>query len=237
MDYATDKLFAKEGATVYAMARRLHKLENLENETKDLPDKVIAVQGDVTKQEDVDNAVKTVLDGSGRIDVLINNAGIMDDFYTVVNVSDELYDKVMEINVMGVMQTMRAVIPHMIEAGKGSIINTASVGGLFGGRGGFTYVASKHVVVGMTKNVAVTYMDKGIRCNAILPGSVSTELGEKIGDVDKKGAEITMKINSVMEGKIGKADELAAAFLFLASDDSSFVNGASIVVDGGWTAF
>lgn len=234
--YAIGKEFAEQGAKVYAMARRLEKLEELKEATKDFVGEVIPFKGDVSVQEDIDNVVKEALDANGKIDVLINNAGVLDNYKSAENVTDEIWNKVMDINVTGVMRAMRAVVPHMVEKKSGVILNTASVGGLYGMRGGLTYVASKHAVIGMTKNVGFTFADDGIRAVAIAPGSVATEIGNQATDPDMK------VLDKLMQGvqlfpKVGQPEELAKVYSFLASDDASFINGTTIVVDGGWTAF
>lgn len=233
--YAIGKLFAEKGATVYAMARRLEKLEELKAEVEGLTGKVVPVQGDVSSDEDIKNAVDLVMKESGRIDVLINNAGILDDYKSLGNMTDELWDKVFSINVTGVMKASRAVIPHMLEQKKGVILNTASVGGLHGMRGGLAYVASKHAVIGMTKNIGYTYHDDGIRCVAVAPGGVATDIGNKVGDPDMKTLDKLMGLAHLFP-KVGQPIELANVYAFLASDEASFINGTTVVVDGGWTA-
>ena len=234
--YAIGKLFAEKGAVVYAMARRAEKLEDLKKDAEGLSGEIIPVQGDVSSDDDIKNAVDTAIKGHGRIDVLINNAGVLDDYKSLANLTDEIWERVMNINVTGVMKASRAVIPHMLEQKSGVILNTASVGGLYGMRGGLAYVASKHAVVGITKNIGYTYHTDGIRCVAVAPGGVETEIGNKVGEPDMKTLEPLMASAKAFP-KIGKPLELAHVYAFLASDEASFVNGTVVVVDGGWTAF
>lgn len=234
--YAIGKAFAAEGATVYAMARRIEKLEALKEDAKELSGEIIPVAGDVVNEEDIDGAVEKALSEQGKIDILINNAGVLDDYKSAETVTDEIWDKVMDINVGGVMRMSRKVLPSMVEKKAGVIINTASVGGLHGMRGGLAYVASKHAVVGMTKNIGYTYAQDGIRCVAVAPGSVSTEIGNTVREPDEK------MLNKLMAGVqifpiFGEPQQLAEVYLFLASDAASFVNGTTIVADGGWTAY
>ena len=234
--YAIGKAFAAEGATVYAMARRIEKLEDLKEDAKDLQGEIIPVAGDVVNEEDIDVAVEKALSEQGKIDILINNAGVLDDYKSAENITDEIWDKVMDINVGGVMRMCRKVLPSMVEKKAGVIINTASVGGLNGMRGGLAYVASKHAVIGMTKNIGYSYAEDGIRCVAVAPGSVSTEIGNTVREPDEK------MLNKLMAGVqifpiFGEPQQLAEVYLFLASDAASFVNGTTIVADGGWTAY
>ncbi len=234
--YAIGKAFAKEGAVVYAMARRMEKLEGLKEDSKDLPGEIIPVAGDVVKEEDIDNAVEKALEEQGKIDVLVNNAGVLDEYKSAETITDEIWNKVMDINAGGIMRMSRKVLPSMLEKKAGVILNTASVGGLHGMRGGLAYVASKHAVVGMTKNIGYSYADEGIRCIAVAPGSVSTEIGSSVKDPDER------MLNKLMAGvqifpKVGTPDQLAKVYVFLASDEASFINGTTIVVDGGWTAY
>ncbi len=234
--YAVGKAFAKEGALVYAMARRIEKLEGLKSDSQDLPGEIIPVAGDVVEERDIDSAVKKALTEQGRIDVLINNAGVLDDYKSAETITDEIWEKVIDVNAGGIMRMVRNVIPSMLKKGSGVIINTASVGGLNGMRGGLAYVASKHAVVGMTKNIGYTYADKGIRCVGVAPGSVSTEIGTKVKEPDED------VLNKLMAGFqmfpiTGTPEQIAEVYLFLASDAASFINGTTIVADGGWTAY
>lgn len=234
--YEVANRFAKEGAHVIAVARRLDRLETLKEAVSDFAGKVIAMEGDVSIQSDVDRVVEKTMELYGKIDILINNAGILDNYQSAANVKDETWNKVFEINVDGVMRFSRAVLPHMLEAKKGVILNTASVGGLNGMRGGLAYVASKHAVIGMTKNIGYVYAYDGIRCVAIAPGSVKTEIGEQVKEPDMKSLQALMAGVEIFP-KLGTPEELANVYLFVASDEASFINGTTIVVDGGWTAY
>ncbi len=231
-------LFAKEGAKVVAAARSLDKLETLENEVKEggYPGEIYSVPTDISKDEDLKNLVDSALSKYNTIDVLVNNAGILDQYKSLENIDEDLWMKVFDVNVHSIMKLSKLVLPTMIKNKKGSIINTASVGGLHGMRGGLAYVTSKHAVVGMTKNIAYTYADDGIRTNAIAPGSVSTNIASSISDPDNKTLEKLMAGVKIFP-KFAQPDQLSPAYLFLASDESSFVNGEVLVVDGGWTAY
>ena len=233
---ATALRFSEEGAKVVIVARSEDKLNKIVDRASEFPGEVIAIAGDVSKQEDVEKLVNKTIDTYGRIDVLVNNAGVLDNYLSADNMSDEVWDRVFDINVTGPMRLIREVLKHMVKENKGNIINTASVGGLYGGRGGMAYVASKHALVGMTKHIGFMFQDKGIRCNAVAPGSIATEIGHKVKEPNMD------VLNKLMKGfelypETGEPQEIANVMLFLASDDSSFVNGTTIVADGGWTAF
>lgn len=228
-------LFAKEGAKVVAVARREDKLKEIADQSKDFAGEIIACEGDVSLQKDIDHMVDFTMDKFGRIDVLINNAGVMDNFEAVADVSDELWEKVIAINLTAPMKVLRKVIPIMLKQEKGNVVNTSSVAGLYGGRAGATYVASKFALTGLTKNTAYMYADSGIRCNSIHPGGVETDISKNL-KINEFGMG-RMSKGMANNPRSGSVDEIANIALFLASDESSFINGASIVADAGWTAY
>ena len=168
--------FAREGAKVAAVARRIERLEEIVQLSKDLPGEIIAIQGDVSKLEDIKNMHLKTLEAFGRVDILVNNAGVLDEFTPVTDVTDDMWNYVMGINLNGPFYALREIIPTMLKQGKGNIINVASIGGVNGGRAGATYTASKHALVGLSKNTAFYYGPKNISCNTICPGGVETEI-------------------------------------------------------------
>ena len=228
-------LFAKEGAKVIAVARRMGKLEELSKQAADSSGELVALEGDVSKAEDIDHMVDFAMDRYGRIDILINNAGILDNFVPVGELTDELWEKVLNTNLTAPMKLARKVIPIMESQGKGNIINTSSIGGLHGARAGAAYTASKFGLTGLTKNIAYIYAEKGIRCNAICPGGVKTEIANNL-QPSEFGMERVMKGIS-NNPRSGSPKEIANIALFLASDESSFISGDTIVADAGWTAY
>ncbi|SMB89995.1 NAD(P)-dependent dehydrogenase, short-chain alcohol dehydrogenase family [Desulfonispora thiosulfatigenes DSM 11270] len=228
-------LFAKEGAKVVAVARRKSKLDELSNEATGLPGEVVALEGDVTQDADIDHMVEYTMDKYKRIDVLVNNAGIIDNFTPLGELNDELWDKVLNVNLTAPMKLSRKVLSIMLNQEKGNIINISSLGGLYGSRAGTAYTASKFGLIGITKNIAYMYAEKGIRCNAICPGGVETEILSKL-EPSKFGMERVMK-GATNNIRSGTGKEIANIALFLASDESSFVNGDQIVADAGWTAY
>ncbi len=187
----------------------------------------IAVKVDVTNQDSVKEMVQQALDTFGRIDVLINNAGIVRDAQ-LTKMTEEMFDLVIDINLKGVYNCAQMVVPAMIEQGKGVILSTASVVAPYGNYGQTNYVASKAGVVGMTKVWARELGRKGIRVNAVAPGFINTRLTAGIPDkvVDKL-------LQRVPLGRFGEPEDIANAFLWLASDEASYVTGHVFAVDGG----
>jgi len=168
--------------------------------------------------------------------ILVNNAGIMDNFEPAGDIQDNNWERIFAVNTTSVMRATRKAIPIFLAKQKGIIINIASIGGLTGARAGATYTASKHAVVGFTKNTGFMYAQNGIRCNAIAPGGVETNSGLSMTGINEFGMGRTQP-GMASNPRMGKPEEIANVALFLASDDSSFVNGAIITADSGWTAY
>jgi NAD(P)-dependent dehydrogenase (short-subunit alcohol dehydrogenase family) len=237
MGKAIAGLFAQEGATVIALARRKERLEELAASLADAPGKIVPFAGDVSAQETVDAIVDFAVKEYGGLDIVVNNAGVMDEMKPAAEVTDELWDKVFAVNVTAVMRLTRRALAEMLPKKKGVFVTTASVGGLFGSRAGAAYTASKHAVVGFTKNLGFQYALEGIRANAICPGGVNTEImAAGMANVSPFGAARAGS-GSVTNPRMGEPEEIAKVALFLASEDSSFVNGATLVADSGWTAY
>lgn len=230
---ATAELFAAEGAKVVASDISVPRLADLKNEVEAAGGTIITLVGDVSKRDDDEKMVEAAIATYGTIDIVVNNAGIMDDFVPLADLEDSLWERVMGVNLDGPMYIIRKALQTMLEKGSGSIVNVASVGGLFGGRSGVSYTASKHAVIGLTRSVAYHYAKKGIRCNAVCPGGVATNI--EIKQPNPLGYE---RLQTTFPTVTRQADakELANAILFLASDEASFVNGDIMVVDGGWTS-
>lgn len=231
---ATALRLAEEGAKVVVIARRFEKLKELEKKATDLKGEIYPVAGDMSKDEDIKNAVKVTIEKYKKVDVLINNAGILDRFLSANNMEDEVWEQVMAVNLTGPMKLIREVMPYMLEQKSGNIINVSSVGGLFGAKGGLAYVTSKHGILGMTKHIGAIFSDKGIRCNAIAPGTIKTEIGQSVENPNMEVLNKVMKSAEVFP-VAGEAEDIANIMLFLASEESRFINGATIVSDGGWT--
>lgn len=193
---------------------------------------------DLSRKSEVEKMIDDTLSSEGRIDILCNNAGVMDGVMPVAEVSDDLWERVLNLNLNAPFWATRRVIPKMLEQrGGGVIINTASVASFSGGKSGTPYAVSKHGLIGLTRSTAVFYGDKGIRCNAMVLGGVETAIGLGSSTPNTAGVDLLMKKGAVTMPRMGKPDEVANLALFLASEESSFVNGSCIVIDAGWSAF
>lgn len=224
--------FAKEGATVIAVARRLERLEEIAKEAESFVGKILPYQGDISLEEVNNGMIDYAVKECGKLDVLVNNAGIMDEFTPIGELTDELYNKVMAVNLNGPIYAMRKAVQVMLEQEtKGNIVNIASIGGVCGARAGVAYTASKHAIVGATKNTAYMYAGK-IRCNVVCPGGVETEVMNSQTNISQFG------VGRIMAGldtsiPAGKVEDISTAVLYIASDDAKFMTGAEIVIDGG----
>lgn len=224
--------FAKEGATVIAVARRLERLEEIAKEAESFAGKILPYQGDISLEEVNNGMIDYAVKECGKLDVLVNNAGIMDEFTPIGELTDELYSKVMAVNLNGPIYAMRKAVQVMLEQEtKGNIVNIASIGGVCGARAGVAYTASKHAIVGATKNTAYMYAGK-IRCNVVCPGGVETEVMNSQTNISQFG------VGRIMAGldtsiPAGKVEDISTAVLYIASDDAKFMTGAEIVIDGG----
>ncbi len=192
-------------------------------------DNVIAVTADITKADDV---ARIMAAAGGSIDGLANIAGIVDDFSPIHETSDEVWHRVFSVNVDGIFLLSRAVVPVMLEAGRGSIVNISSEAGLRGNAAGVAYTASKHAVVGITRSMAFMYGPSGIRTNAVAPGGVATGLAPS--SYSPFGKQRTAPFMQLIT-PVATAEQLAASITFLLSDDGVNVNGAILPSDGGWS--
>lgn len=223
---------AREGGRVIAADISTEKLDELAAGLTGLPSGagIIPVAGDISAQDDVDRIVATA---GERVDALANVAGIMDDMSAVHEVTDALWERVLRVNLEGTMRLTRAVVPGMLAATEGRIVNVASEAGLRGSAAGVAYTASKHAVVGLTKSTAVMYAKHGIRTNAVAPGGVAT--GIQLPGQAEFGAPVLRPYQANILS-LAMPEELAATITFLLSRDSANLNGAIIASDGGWSA-
>ena len=234
MGAAIAKIFAANGAKVIAADINFDSVKGITDGITAEGGVAIPALCDVSRVDQVESMVQMAVDNFGSLDIMVNNAGIVDNFEPVSEVEDKVWEKVLAINLNGVFYGCRASVKAMLTQGKGgSIINTASVGGLFGTRGGASYVASKHAVVGLTKNIASTYSKENIRCNAIAPGGINTNIQSCITSPSQRGY---VALQQCGPSDMGDPEDVAQLALFLASDQSKFINGDTIKIDGGWTA-
>lgn len=235
MGDAIVRLFVAEGAQVIAVARRKERLNALKESLSSEPGTVEIFPGDVSDQKTCEAMIDFAIEKFGKLDVLINNAGIMDDMSPIGDATNEKYEQVFKVNTFGPFCSMRKAVNVFLEQGNGGVIvNVASLGGMRTCAGAI-YCASKAAVISMTKNTAYMYLKDGIRVNAIAPGGIASEIATSMGMPNPNGYT---RIQPVLAcgPEPGSTEEIAKAALFLASDDSSFVSGDVLVVDGGWNA-
>jgi NAD(P)-dependent dehydrogenase (short-subunit alcohol dehydrogenase family) len=237
MGLAMARGFAAAGARLVLGDWHGERLDAAVAELRQAGASVEGAQGDISDRPTAEALVDRAFAAFGQLDVLVNNAGVMDSMAGVAEVTDETWRRVFAVNVEGPLHTMRRAIPRMAEQGGGVIINIASVGGLHGGAAGAAYVASKHALIGLTKNTAYMYGPKGIRANAIAPGGTKTNIGESMAraGVDPAGMARVQEFTALMPGML-EPEDIAAVTLFLASDAARGINGTVITVDLGWTA-
>ncbi|WP_336648377.1 SDR family NAD(P)-dependent oxidoreductase [Microbacterium sp. MMO-10] len=225
---ATALRLASEGARIVGVDASRTRLQDLERE---LGDRVATVDGDLLQQLTADRAIAAA---RGRIDGLANVAGIMDGFEPTAEIDDATWERVIGVNVTGMMRMTRAVLPAMLAAGRGAIVNVGSEAGQRGSAAGTPYTVSKHAVNGFTKSTAFFYTPRGVRCNAVAPGPVATNI-----EAAFRSTLAQERLGPVMRATlppVAQPEALAAAIAWLLSDDASDVSGAIIPVDGGWAA-
>jgi NAD(P)-dependent dehydrogenase (short-subunit alcohol dehydrogenase family) len=234
---ATAIRFAAEGAKLVLGDRNEERLTDVVKTIGASGATVTSALGDISRKETAESLVDLAIARHGRIDALVNNAGIMDHFQGVGELSDEMWRAVFATNVDGPMFTSRRAIPHMVKQGGGSIVNLSSMSGYSGASAGAAYTASKHAVLGLTRATAWRYAKDGIRCNAIGPGAVRTNIEETMpkDKIDPAGFERAVAF-FMLTPSILEPEEIAALALYLASDESRFVNGAFIGADSGMSA-
>jgi NAD(P)-dependent dehydrogenase (short-subunit alcohol dehydrogenase family) len=229
--------FASEGARLIVGDRHAQRLGEVVAQIRDGGGSIAGEVGDISDQSVAESLVDLAISTHGRIDVLVNNAGIMDHFEGVGELSTELWRSVLAINLDAPMFTSRRALGPMLRQGGGSIINIASLSSFSGASAGAAYTASKHALLGLTRNTAWRYGKEGIRCNAICPGAVRTNIEESMPQdkVDPKGMARAVEFFSLGHAYYDPA-EIASLALFLASDEALYINGAMVSVDGGLCA-
>ena len=229
--------FAAEGASVVAGDWNAGRLETAVASIKANGGTIVGVQGNIADQADAESLVARAISEYQRLDVLCNVAGVMDYMQGVGEVTDDIWRRVLGINLDGPMFTSRKAVQHMLEHGGGSIINIASTAGVHGGAAGAAYTASKHAVVGLTKNTAWMYAQRGIRCNAICPGATKTHIAETMppDKLDHAGMARAQTFAALAPAYL-EPEDIAGLAVFFASDDSLRINGTIVPADAGWAA-
>ncbi|WP_321923560.1 SDR family NAD(P)-dependent oxidoreductase [Paraburkholderia guartelaensis] len=224
---------ARRGAKVVVAARRKGELDEVVQQIAAQGGEASAFVADVSKEADVKRLVDYTVQTYGRLDIAFNNAGTEGVFAPLIEQDSERFDTVFELNVRGVLNSMKYEAQLMLEQGSGSIINNASMGGLIGFANASVYIASKHAVVGMTKSASIEWFRQGIRVNALCPGLIETPFHHRgiwpSAEVQQQFAAGTPA------GRWGTTEEMATIVAFLASDDSSYVSGHALVADGGYS--
>ena len=227
------RMFAEEGASVVIGDILDEQGRQTEAELQELGYNVTFVHLDVTSESDWDAAVQAAIGAYGKLDILLNNAGILIR-KNIEETTEEDWDRIFSINAKGVFLGTKAAIPAMRENGGGSIINISSTAGLVGSpNGSASYTATKGAVRLFTKSTAIQHAREGIRCNSIHPGPIETDM---IADTLSDPANMALRMQRLPLGRVGKPSEIAYGAIYLASDESSFVTGSELVIDGGTTA-
>ena len=226
------RLFAQEGAKVVLTDVLDEEGESVAADIREQGGDAIYLHLDVTQEQQWQDVIQATVDRYGKLDILVNNAGIF-PMFRVEETTVELWEQVMDINVTGVFLGTKHAIPAMRDAGGGSIINISSVAGLVGGSRASAYSASKGAVRILTKNTAVQHAADGIRANSVHPGIIVTQMTEELLS-DENSRE--QRLTGTPIGRFGTVDDVAYGVLFLASDESFYVTGSELVIDGGSTA-
>ena len=231
---AMANLFAESGAAILVVDVVPERVDQVVKEARETTKaRIEGMVVDLSLKESADRMIDHAVKTFGKVDILCNNAGIMDAVHPVADTPDDLWDKVLGVNLNAPFRASRRAIPLMLKSGGGVIINTASIAGLFGGAAGAAYTTSKHGLIGLTRSIAAHYGKEGIRCNAMVLGAVNTNIGVG-GAPDPKGMDHLTKAMATLP-RMGEPREIAELALFLASGRSSYVNGSCITIDGGWT--
>ncbi len=237
MGLAMATRFAAEGAKVMAGDWNATRLDEAIAGIRARGGTIVGAPGNIADQATAEGLVDLAVSTHGRLDVLVNNAGVMDYMQGVGELADDIWRRVLSINLDGPMFTMRRAIPHMVKQGGGAIVNIASTAGIEGAAAGAAYTASKHALVGLTRNTAWMYALQGVRCNAICPGGTRTNIAETMPAerLDPAGSARARAFAALMPALL-EPDDIASLALFLASDEARYVSGAIIPADAGWTA-
>jgi NAD(P)-dependent dehydrogenase (short-subunit alcohol dehydrogenase family) len=231
---ATALAFAKEGAKLMISDILDEEGEQLAEEIRKQGNDCIYVHCDTSKPAEVQKMVSETVNRFGRLDIAYNNAGVEGKMSFIADGSEENFDRVIGINLKGVWACMKYEIPEMLKNKKGVIVNCSSVAGVIGSQGLPVYVASKHAVIGLTKNAALEYASQGIRVNSVCPAGVHTPMLERIMDSSPGLKDQMNALHPI--GRVAQPEEIAEAVLYLCSDRASFVTGHELLVDGGYTA-
>ncbi|OUM87880.1 MAG: short-chain dehydrogenase [Bacillus thermozeamaize] len=231
---ATSLAFAKKGAKVVIVGRTREKIVETQEMIRDLGGEAIAVQADVSSDEQVRKMIQTIIDQFGRLDFACNAAGIGGKLIPTADVTEEDFDFTLAINLKGVWLCMKYQIHQMLKQGSGAIVNISSINGLTGTPNAAIYSASKSGVISLTKSAALEYAKSNIRINAVCPGAIRTPMLEQV--INKTGMTISQYESQIPINRIGDPNEIAHSVVWLCSDEASYITGHIMVIDGGVSA-
>jgi len=234
MGLATAQAFAEAGATVVLADFRDDAARAEAQKLVSAGNKAMAIRCDVTNEQQVREMVNKTVANFGRLDAAFNNAGVQSPAIETADSSSEEFDRVIAINLKSVWTCMKYELQQMRKQGWGAIVNNSSIGGLIGLPGRAIYHAAKHGVIGLTKSAALEYAARGITINAVCPGTIDTPMVAEMIAKEPQAMEGIMKMQPI--GRLGRAEEVASAVLWLSSPGSAFVVGHALAVDGGFTA-
>lgn len=219
--------FAREGAKVIVADLNKEAAEEVVKEIENNNGQALAIEVDLTKEDEVESMIKQAKDKFGKIDILVNNAGVFDKYQTSLDTPLDKWNFLINVNLTSVFNVTNQVLPEMIERESGTIVNIASIAGIVAGKGGAAYTTSKHGVIGLTKHLASEYAKHGIQINAIAPGTIETPLIKEVKD--------TIPNDNIPARRFGEVEEVAELAIFLSSDEARFINGTVVPIDGGFT--
>lgn len=222
---ATAKAYADEGAKVVVTGRDDEDGNRIVQDIENNGQEAIFVKADVTNKSEIEAVIDKALENYGQIDILYNGAGIHDGYDNAIELEEDFYDKLMAINVKAPYLASKAAIPHFVKQGHGTIVNVGSQATQMAGPGGSAYVTSKHAMLGFTKQLAFDFGSQGVKVNMLSPGFIETPMTDGIDDE---------RLDRIPAQRAGKPEEIAALAVFLASDNSNYMHGANVFMDGGW---
>ncbi|ALS00106.1 3-ketoacyl-ACP reductase [Enterococcus silesiacus] len=224
--------FVDQGANVFGMDLDAIGLAQTFAKTTASPGKFLAYTGDITKKNEISSALEEANKSFGPIHILLNTAGILDNYTPTLETTEALWDDVLSVNLKGTFLVTNQILPQMLQQKHGVVINMASIAGMVAGGGGAAYTASKHAIIGYTKQLDYDYIKQGIRANAIAPGAIQTPMNA--ADFAGDGKMAAWVANETPAGRWAKPEEVAALTLFLASQQADYIHGTVMTIDGGW---